>query len=83
MVQLLKCLVVVLLGKYIRDVIPWMSVQALFQSLLVHVMPNETYRTPQNEQRIDGPDINILLRLLTANMKNFNLRSCPRAELTL
>lgn len=50
----------------IGDVIPWMTVKALLESLLIHIMSNKTYAATQHKQRVNGADINVLLSLLTA-----------------
>jgi hypothetical protein len=44
------CLVVVLFGHDVRDVVPWMSVESLLQALLIHVMTDETDAAAQHEQ---------------------------------
>lgn len=44
-----------------------MAVQALLQALLVHVVADEADAAAQHEQRIDRPDVDVLLRLLAGN----------------
>lgn len=42
-----------------------MTIEALLQSFLVHVVSNETNTSAEHEQAIDSADIDILLGLLT------------------
>lgn len=56
---------VIQLWHNVRNIIPRMPVQPLFQSLLIHIMTNEPNRTTQHEQRIDGTYTDILLRFLS------------------
>ncbi len=53
----------------IWDVVPWMSVQALFESLLVQIVTDESHAAPQNKQRIQCADLNVLLRFLSVDKK--------------
>lgn len=46
-----------------------MTVQALFETFLIHVMANKSYAAAQNEQRVDRADINVLLCFLTESAK--------------
>jgi len=41
-----------------------MPVQALLQAKLVQVVANETHRSAQDENAVQGPDLDVLLRLL-------------------
>lgn len=52
------------------DVIPWVTVQSLLQTLLVHVMTNKTDATAEHEQWVDGANVDVLLSFLTANDSN-------------
>lgn len=49
--------------KNVGNIIPWMPVQSLFQPLLVHVVTDETNRPAEHEQRVDGSNVDVLLRL--------------------
>lgn len=60
---------VVLLGNDIGDVVPWMAVESLLESLLVHVMTNESYAASQHKQRVDGAHIDVLLCLLAVKIE--------------
>lgn len=42
-----------------------MAVQALLQTLLVHVVADEADAATQHEQRVDRTDVDVLLGLLT------------------
>lgn len=55
---------VVLLGKNVRDIVPRMTVQALLQALLIHVVSDETDATTQHKQRIDRTDVDVFLSFL-------------------
>lgn len=54
-----------LLGQHVRDVVPRVTVQALLQTLLVHVVADEADAAPQHKQRVDRSDVDVLLGLLT------------------
>lgn len=43
-------LLVVLLGYDIGDVVPWMTVESLLESLLIHVVSNKAYAAPKHKQ---------------------------------
>lgn len=60
---------VVLLGNDIGDVVPWMAVESLLESLLVHVMTNESYAASQHKQRVDGAYIDVFLCLLAVKIQ--------------
>lgn len=54
-----------LFGQHVRDVVPRVTVQALLQTLLVHVVADEADAAPQHKQRVDRSDVDVLLGLLT------------------
>lgn len=60
---------VVLLGNDIGDVVPRMAVESLLESLLVHVMTNESYAASQHKQRVDGAHIDVFLCLLAVKIQ--------------
>lgn len=43
-------LLVVLLGYDIGDVVPWMTVESLLESLLIHVVSNKSYAAAKHKQ---------------------------------
>ena len=53
-----------LFGQYVSDIIPGMSVETLFQPLLVQIMPNETDAATQNKKPIQRANVDELLRFL-------------------
>lgn len=54
-----------LLWQNVRNVVPWMTVQALLETLLVHVVTNEADTSSKHEQRVDRSDVNVFLSFLT------------------
>lgn len=50
-----------------------MAVKTLFQTLLIHVMANETYAATEHKQGIDGTNINVLLGFLTESKERNKL----------
>lgn len=74
---------VVLLGNDIGDVVPWMAVESLLESLLVHVMTNESYAATQHKQRVDGAHIDVLLCLLAVKIQNKLTTHLTLLELSL
>lgn len=63
---------VVLLWQNVRDVIPWVSVEALLQALLIHVMSNKTNAASQHEQGIDCANVDVLLSFLAESLTQNN-----------
>jgi len=64
-----------------------MTVQALLESLLIHIMSNEAYAAAQHKQRINGADIDVFLCLFTKittrlefNLINFCIRRFSPGE---
>lgn len=45
-----KICLIELLGKYIRNIVPWMSVETLLETFLIHVMANESDTAAQHKQ---------------------------------
>lgn len=41
-----------------------MTVKALLQTLLIHVMTNETDTSAEHEQRVNGSDVDVFLSFL-------------------
>lgn len=58
-----------LLRQNVRNVVPRMTVQALLETLLIHVMTNKTDTSAKHEQRVDRSDVNVFLSFLTINIK--------------
>lgn len=54
-----------------------MSVEALLQALLIHVMADETDASSQDEQRVDGANVDVLLSFLARSspINIFNIQS--------
>lgn len=54
-----------------------MAVESLLESLLVHVVTNESYAAAEHKQRIDGTHIDVLLCFLAAKDSNKLLTLLP------
>lgn len=46
-----------------------MAVESLLESLLVHVVANESYAATEHKQRVDGTHIDVLLCFLAAKIQ--------------
>lgn len=60
-------LIVVLFGTNVADVVPWVSVEALLQALLIHVVTDESNAATEHEEWVDGSDVDVFLRFLAKN----------------
>lgn len=58
------------LGHDVGDVVPWVTVESLLQSLLVHVVADEADAATEHEQRVDCSHVDVFLRLLTVSDQN-------------
>lgn len=72
-------LIVVLFRQHVRDIVPRMPVQSLFEPFLVHEVADESYGTTKDEQRIYGTYVDVLLGFLAekssikSKLANFTL----------
>jgi hypothetical protein len=51
-------------GEQVGDVVPWVTVQASAQSLLVEVVSNQTDATSENEETVQDTHLEVVLSLL-------------------
>jgi len=52
------------LGKHVGDVVPWVTVQASAQSLLVEEVSNQTNGTTEDEKTVENTHLEVVLGLL-------------------
>lgn len=56
-----------------------MAVESLLESLLVHVVTNESYAAAEHKQRVDGTHIDVFLCFLATKDSNKLLTRLPSA----
>jgi len=49
---------------HVADVVPWVTVQALFQAALIEIMTNKTHATAEDKDAIQHANLNVLIGFL-------------------